>query len=513
LWSIDRWWLQLLVLALGTVALASGHFENPDAHLRLSQAFSLLEGRGFALADGVGNPRHGNIAAGVDGRLFSVYSPGQIVLFVPAALAGTWGAEHLGLQPHYGAELLASFSGVGVHLFTALILYSTARSAGRSAAFARLTALLFAFATCNLPSARDGYEHPYEALAILIALTLAMRAREAGPSADRLAMACGAALGVGVLFRNTTLLGLPAALMLLPSPRTRAVAAAALVPALLTVGAYNTARFGSPLETGYLDAWRTAHADLAGHTGFSLAGLPAGAAALWLSPGKGMLVFSPILSVTLVGAWRRAATDRPLVAAVLTTCAAYTLLYGANFAWHGSAWCWGPRYLMPLTPLLLLLLPGPSDSRGLWRVILSLGGLSAAIQCLALLTNHKRHLLKLLTSQPEVFDSGAIFFDPRLSPVRALPQQLADCLRSLRDDRPLYLFHADGPWRNEGRPVGIGTMLEHSVDLNTLDLWWVRVLYFPISDDRRLLLLAVGLLTTVGFGVALRRVVHSRMPR
>lgn len=507
-----RIWV-VFALLFGTVALASGHFENPDAHLRLSQAFSLWQGHGFELGDGVGNPRHGNLAVGPDGRRFSVYNPGQIVLFVPSVIAGSWLAPSLGLAPHYAAELLASFLGVMVHLLTGLVVFVAARTIGRPHPAALLCAAAFVFATFNLPSARDGYEHTYEALALIGALAIAWKARHQPETSTGLAAAAGTILGLGILFRTTTLLGLPALLMTLPSQRGRGVAVAALLPFLAVIGIYNTARLGSPFDTGYVEAWQTANAELATSTGFSLWDIPTNAMALWLSPGKGLLVFSPVLLLALLGIWRRARALPVEVAGVLMTCLAYTCLYGANFAWHGSAWCWGPRYLAPLPPLLAPFLPGPSDPRRLRRATLGIGIVSVVIQCFTLVINYKRHLLELLLSAPEAFENGAIFYNPLLSPVLALPRQFTHYVQVLQNSGPLYLFHADGPWRNEGRPVGISTMLDLSIDLNAFDLWWIRLLYFPIPAEYRLLALAVGLSALTGLLCALQVLARSRSSR
>ena len=511
--SIDQRWWALLVVVFGSLALSSGHFENPDAHLRLSQAFSLLEGRGFELGDGVGNPLHGNIAIAPDGRRFSVYNPGQIILFVPAAIVGEWSATSLGLHPHYAAELWASFLGVVFHFLTGVMVYSVARRTNRSRQSSMFCALVFAFATFNLPSSRDGYEHAYEALAVLSSIWVALGCQDSTTARDWRALSAGVVLGVGLLFRNTAILGLPAVLIVLSSMRTRIIAVVGMLPALAVIAFYNWSRFGSPIETGYRQAWHAANPALLSESGFSLSSLPMNAAQLWVSPGKGMLWFSPVLLLALVGAKASARSQPRLFAAVATSCAAYTALYAANFAWHGSAWCWGPRYLIPLTPLLVLLLPWRRTRFGARLVTIFLAAGSTVLQTMAILVNYKRHLLELLIEMPTAFRSGAVFSEVRLSPVVALPRQLVHQFHVLNDSAPLYLFHGAGRWRNESRPVGISTMLEESIDLNAIDLWWIRFLYFPISEEGRLLVLGCGLMATTGLLIAVSRVYDVRAPR
>ena len=494
-WMLRRidWRWVLFTAVMVSLSTASGHFENPDAHLRLSQAFSLLAGRGFELGEGVGNVLHGNIAVAPDGRRFSVYGPGQILLFVPEALVGRWLSPIIGLQPHYAAELLASFLGPAVHAITGWLVFAGALALGRERATAVFSALAYGFATMCLPSARDGYEHPYEALAIMGALVLVWRGATSPRDKPRTAVLAGLILGVGVIFRVTTLLGLPAVIASLRSKRSRELVMIGLAPALAAVGYYNYVRFDNPLTTGYTAAWNLAHTDLPSASGFSLELLPRQAIALWVSPGKGLLVFSPILVMALVGAMELAHREGRAVRAVALTCGCYTVLYGTNFAWHGSAWCWGPRYLVPVVPLLSCMLPSPWSSKSIRYGMWLFGIPSLAIQVMALLVNYKRHLLELLLQRPQVFENGDIFYVPSLSPILALPRGLVHVVGGLMGSQPLYLFQAEGPWRNEGRPVGVSTMLRESIDLNALDLWWVRCLYFPLPESARYVLLGIGL--------------------
>src|SRR6516165_3401772 len=86
-----RWSTLLCISLLFTVALAAGRTTTPDSHLRLAQARNLMNSGTFAVPDGVGNPSHGNLAVAPDGTRYSVYNPGQILLFVPFI----WLAKHL----------------------------------------------------------------------------------------------------------------------------------------------------------------------------------------------------------------------------------------------------------------------------------------------------------------------------------------------------------------------------------------------------------------------------------
>jgi len=123
---------------------------------------------------------------------------------------------------------------------------------------------------------------------------------------------------------------------------------------LAGIGAYNHVRFGSVLESGYGDeASEFTEPFLTGLTG------------LLVSPGKGVLWYSPPLLLALAGSWLFA-RRRPDLALVITGMLAATLaLYTRYYIWDGGG-VWGSRFLLPLLPLLLL--PAAEVIERLWHV-------------------------------------------------------------------------------------------------------------------------------------------------
>jgi hypothetical protein len=111
---------------------------------------------------------------------------------------------------------------------------------------------------------------------------------------------------------------------------------------------FNAARFGSLTETGY-------NREMA-------FGAPwVGAYGLLLSPGRGLFIYSPIMILLFFGlrpAWRR--LNRPYFLLLAALCLFYWLFYGSWFAWGGT-WGWGPRFLMPILPLLMLFVAEPIE--------------------------------------------------------------------------------------------------------------------------------------------------------
>jgi len=71
------------------------------------------------------------------------------------------------------------------------------------------------------------------------------------------------------------------------------------------------------------------------------------------SPGQSIFVFSPILLMAPVYFRPFARKYLPETITILGLAISYALFYGRSLAWHGQ-WCFGPRYLMAMIPLLLL---------------------------------------------------------------------------------------------------------------------------------------------------------------
>ena len=97
-----------------------------------------------------------------------------------------------------------------------------------------------------------------------------------------------------------------------------------------------------------------------------------------LSPGDSMLVYTPLLLLTpfaLPGFFKR---HRAEAAFVLGQSVLYLVLFSMFPNWHGL-WCFGPRYMVPIVPLLMLPLGAWLEARGrrVWPVVaaLALAGL------------------------------------------------------------------------------------------------------------------------------------------
>ncbi len=115
-----------------------------------------------------------------------------------------------------------------------------------------------------------------------------------------------------------------------------------LALAALSIAWYDWVRYGSPLATGYRADETFDNPILLGLYG------------LLFSPGKGLFVYVPFLAALPFSAavfFRRAQREVVLISVIF---AFYVLLFSAWYYWWGGT-NWGPRFLVPTIPFLVLL--------------------------------------------------------------------------------------------------------------------------------------------------------------
>jgi hypothetical protein len=223
-----------------------------------------------------------------------------------------------------------------------------------SSLYVPLFAALF-FCACQ-------FSRPNAALFLCLAALYALRHRYAT------GLLC---VGVAALFRPSALVFALAwpAFLLGRSWREWLGCALALAGGLLGLGLYNILRYGSLLQSGYAGAsYFTAQID--GLIGFII------------SPGRALWIFAPLM-LLLIPALLRAIKMRDLfVLRLLPGLLAYYVLHAMWHEWHGG-WSYGPRLLIPILPLLVILLAPYLLRRAALPLILA----GLGIQLLSLFAN------------------------------------------------------------------------------------------------------------------------------
>jgi hypothetical protein len=363
----ERRRLVALLLALGAglvfAALSRGQLVYGDDVL-LFQVTEAIAARG-ELA--VTSPfEEGDVARAIrgrDGRGYSKYGIGLSLVALPAhAAGGLRGAPWRDLEEardgvgnlRSGSRVVATGltnAAVGGAAVGAFFLLATA--VGIAPWPSALAALALAFASPLAHYAAGFLTEPLSALCLLlVALGLVGAGRE-GPGWPG-ALLSGAAAGLAVATKVANLLLIfPAALWLLwlawsrcrAGRPWRAVVAAWVLPFLAwlaAVGWANWVRFGSAWETGY--------GTEAGSFGTPLL---EGIGGLLLSPGRGLLWHWPAAVLALAGLARLARRAPATAAYAAAAFVLSLLLYGRFYQWYGGG-SWGPRFLIPVLPLLAL---------------------------------------------------------------------------------------------------------------------------------------------------------------
>ena len=372
---------------------------------------------------------------GVDGNLYTKKPPG--ISFLTAPLIGL-GHAAPGLN-HVHVGLLTN--GL-VTALTAALLFIWLIDLGFSRPAATLTSLGYGLCTIAWVYARMFWESSLLALAFLVAVWSLYRAGYLAPPGRRRIwlLLSGIAVGVSLTLRfEAALILVLIGLYLVAGQRASQPTDEShgwlpligslvvfLAPAvILSLGLlyFNFLRYGNLTETGY--------------TQEILFRKPwVGAFGLLFSPGRGLFIYAPLMLLLFLGvrpAWRRLPHHYFWLIAAICLC--YWLFYGAWFAWGGT-WGWGPRFLLPILPLLMLFVAEPLEwllgqgepgvkSSLLWLGIGILVLLSLVINFLGVGIDFNEHFSRLDSNADFVFNWSAF---PPLAHWRILQEGLVDLI-------------------------------------------------------------------------------------
>ena len=289
-----------------------------------------------------------------DGHYLSVYPPGPALLALPVYVIPV-----IGGMPATSAWIprLEKLSATLITALSVLFLLWTLRGL-TAERWALMIASVYAFGTSSLSiSSQALWQHGPSQFFLALSLYLLVK----GMRETRYIPYVGFTLASSILMRPTdTLIVLPMGLYILRQHRGMVgKSLLCALPPLAFLLFYNYASFGL-IAGGYgaetLDAtssaWRTP--------------LWEGLFGLLFSPGRGLLIYSPIFILALVGivmAW----TSGPcLFRYVSIGPLLVVLLYSKWGTWWGG-WSYGPRLLADLAPILCLFLFPVGRQMDRWR--------------------------------------------------------------------------------------------------------------------------------------------------
>jgi 4-amino-4-deoxy-L-arabinose transferase-like glycosyltransferase len=452
---------------------------------------------------------------GRDGRTYSRYGPGQSLAAAPLYLLGRLLALTTGARPaQFFAKLVVSTLNPLCTAATGALLYALARSLGWRRRTGLVVALAYTFTTVAWAYSKTFFTQPGATCCLVAAAYAARRFRL--DRGERWLFVAGAALGAMLLFRNMAVMVVPAFVIYLAPTvwrepgRLRSVAAfgAPLAAALLLNAAYTWLRFGTFWGLNYPEV--TADRPLI----YGLYGL-------LFSPGKSFFLYNPVVLAGLVGLAAMVAGGQRTEAALAGLLfAVYLLLHAPLNIWHGG-WNWGPRYLLPALPLLVLPAGALLETRrirGARALLVALCLLGLVIQLPAVLVDHSRYMIRLWEQYPDDFYDRSLF-ETRLSPLLGQWPTVINVLEMYRraETWPAarlalaeIALPAEGWAGSEENRISDEILLrEEFLRLNAPDFWWLHLPLLGLSPWPGAVV-AVGLL---GVAVALGHCLYQRIWR
>jgi len=449
-------------------ATAGGSLATADAVAMLEQAKSIVDRGALDIPAEWSLPEW----RGVDGKYYSPFGIGQSVYDIPWLLAGRPIAKVGGRR-----------SGDADALSKALVAFGNSFLAAASVGFAFLlgwtisldrratamAALALAFGTLLWPYSKYGFNAPLVAFGLTVGVFGFVRGTATRSTWTLVLGAVG--FSIALLTRHELILAsVVAVIWLLIEVRharldwKRFIIAAATIGAALVVWAsLNYVRFGNPLRTGH-------------RPGFSFVGV----AGFTISPWGSVLLYSPVAIAGLLIAWRH--RKEPWCRLVLGIVVVLSVFYASLDDWLGTR-SYGPRYLVPLLPLMiapLALWRRADHLRAVTLAIAILLALSVVVQLPPVLVEISRaRIASGKPSRPEQileWNSSPLVVTTRRAIV-AVPENIA------------YLSGAPPP--SSPRPTG--TSLGARVAFS-LDFWWLYLVYLR-AISLRVAILVVAAMT------------------
>ena len=445
-----------------------GHFYSGDGIEMARTAESLVLRADLALPKAEGERDWGY--TGRDGRRYAPYPLGQSLAEAPFVGAGALLTAPLPLDDHLKMRLrhaAALSANVFISAGIGWVLYRLARRLRYDVKVSAAIALMSATATMLHVYARQDFGDPLATLALLGSALLARRWADTGARRDL--VLSGVCLGASLFTKYQMAIYCPVLwlyLVLLRRERgerdergfaglARDTMTLALPVVLFGLGdlGVNWLKFGSFFSTGYeqeSSPWAGLTHMLTGLHGFLL------------SPGKSVFLYNPLLLLWpfALAPFHRERRSESLLA--LTALGATLLFFSPLYWWHGD-WAWGPRYLLPAIPFMVLQLaplvravfdraaPSRLALRRAFAVALVL---AVGLNALGMSVNFFFYL-RALTSQEKVHDDWN--FIPGLSPVAFHAHVIVSDLQEALTGRPrdfVYRAWRDGRFVETVIPMG-----------------------------------------------------------
>lgn len=345
----------------------SGRFHSVDEHLVFATGRNLAYHSRFDASTLFwGSPYTDLGMVGLDGEVYSKYGIGHSILVALAITAAQ-------LLPGAGLVTTAMFLNMVATALAAFFLALTAGRIGYSAKVSFSIGLLYGLSTFALYYAKTMFSEPLVALGWAAVLWLVVR----DVTWRRALLAGIVTAGVIAIRPVMALVAVPITVLIWEGDSRafirRAVAFVLPVAAVTVVLlAFNQLRFGNPFEFGYTERFNGS--------------LLVGVGGFLFSLDRSIFVFAPPL-IGLIWSLGAFARRHGSLGWKLLGISGFVFLLHCSWPvfWGGPVW--GPRYLLPILPLLVVMLIPAVDSawsqRGWQRIamiILALAGIAIQLR-------------------------------------------------------------------------------------------------------------------------------------
>jgi hypothetical protein len=505
----SRFALVVLIFAIGLYASTATKYLQGYEPETAATAEGLIRAGDFEiLPDSIYVPR-GAIGQGIPGRDHRLV--GRAGLPQPLFMAPFYAAGSLlddvsgGAKSTHFRQLAILFYNPAVAAISAALFYLIVLRIRRSVRWALGMAVLFTVASITWPYASIGMDTT-GMLSLLLTLTGVVYAT---PESAWPWVLAGAGAGMAVAVKLYELLPVLLMLTLLWRPlststrerRIRLLLALA-IPFLLwmiAVGWFNWFREGS------IFAFRPGTTSL-----LATQAAPLNVLGYFVSPGKGLLFYSPLTVLGILGLVKLWKSDRHLAAVIVGAVATGTVFVAINVYWTDETW--GPRYLVPVAWLLLLPIPWWVVSKARRRVLAGATVCAVAVQLAGVIAPYSAadtaysSLAGLpvyrYPARPVPYGQDTVRWIPELSPVLVQGLLVASSVATHLGAPPItYTYSPFG-----GFHYGL-TMTKAVTDAAQIpNFWWLRPdaggLATSVFRDAMIL---AALVTTTLIASAIRR--------
>lgn len=403
-------------------------------------------------------------ALGVTGSASKQYSPygvGMPILQVPLFLVGLAVSFLMKSLPQgYITFFTVSFTNTFISAFGVVLLVSLLRQMGVKSKHAIILGLVYAFSTAILVYSKTGFPEPALLMFLLLAIVSLLKFTREGASSVWLVIS-GASLGVMCLIKVYAIILLPAfaVYFFFSSGERRKYFWLTFLSFLVVFSLElitNYIRFGGVLATGYGPA-----SEVVKYGNNFLKGIYY----YWFSSGKGFFFYNLPLIMGLF-CWADIAKDRKKEFYFILSIILIYVFFFAYFFKRGSIFSWGPRYIMPVAPLLMVTASGLFKNR---LSLISFASLSVGgflVQLPAAVMHYSSYIdfsvQKL--SVPEY----TINFIPDLSPIRGVWWMFTSRIASIFGKEINFVYSPDAMF--------IKPLQASFETYNIVDLWWITLL-------------------------------------